>query len=144
MSTITDQLAELVNVARANMRDIANGWPMRELAMPPTEFEQKAAECLARYDTQKATADGQPVRLDGERIIVLSDGGSWETFDPASVRILDITPDAFEDLCEGSEPGDLADDQILADRKISEVLQAAPDVLRVAIERAEFEGAPHP
>lgn len=144
MSNITDQLAELLNVARSNMREITRGWPMGELAMPPEEFEQKASECIASYEAEKAMVAARSVEPEGERIIVLSDGGTWETFDPASVRILDITSDGFDDLCEGSDPGQLANDQIIADRKICEVLQAEPAVLQSAIERAEHAGAPHP
>jgi hypothetical protein len=36
------------------------------------------------------------------RIIVLSDGEQWEVLDPAKVSVVDITDDAFHDLCEGT------------------------------------------
>lgn len=58
-----------------------------------------------------------PENGDFERILLLSDGGTWETFDPASVQILDITISGFEDLCEGSEPSQLDDADIL--RRVS-------------------------
>ena len=46
------------------------------------------------------------------RIIVLSDGGSWEGFNADGVVLMDVTDDAFERLCEGMEPNQLDDEDV--------------------------------
>ena len=48
------------------------------------------------------------------KILVLSDGETWETFDEGyTAKVLEITEEAFKELCEGSEPHNLNDDQII-------------------------------
>lgn len=37
------------------------------------------------------------------KILVLSDGETWETFD-GNASIMEITDEAFDELCDGSEP----------------------------------------
>ena len=73
----------------------------------------------ARGDADPRLTASTPDDQTFQRILVLSDGTTWETFDPARIRVLDVSQDAFDDLCEGSEPDDLQGDQILRDASLA-------------------------
>ena len=72
----------------------------------------------------RAPSSESSLRVSGQTIIVLSDGGTWETFDPSSVRVVKVTEDAFQDLCEGSEPHQIQNDQIIEERRLASLLDA--------------------
>lgn len=64
------------------------------------------------------------------KIIVLSDGVTWEAFDPKRVSILTISDEALERLEGGAEPDCLtADDEVESDA----TLQDIEDVLRAQL-----------
>lgn len=75
-----------------------------------------------------------------QRIVVLSDGGTWEGFDPANVDLMDVTPEAYDALCEGSEPNDLDDSQILRRVSLAEAAFGKKALLAPAPAEVPYDG----
>lgn len=115
----------------------------------PLTIEQARAlirECeasIAEIAMRNTPADGRAEAPEFQRIIVLSDGDTWEGFDPERVRVIDITLDAHTRLCEGAEPSELSEDDTIADRSLAELAREHPSDLQQAIERDVPEGM-HP
>lgn len=101
----------------------------------------------AREIVEMARAGGDP-RLttpapEGEafeRILVLSDGETWETFDATKVRLVDVSSEGFDDLCTGSEPNDLSDAQILRSISLAEAAFGGKVMLAPAPDDAPYLG----
>jgi hypothetical protein len=54
-----------------------------------------------------------------KKIIVLSDGTTWESIDETFPPIImEVTDSAFQRLCEGEEPNDLDDTDIVSTKHV--------------------------
>lgn len=74
------------------------------------------------------------------RIVVLSDGDTWEGFDPANVDLMDVSPEGFDALCEGAEPSDLDDTQVLRRISLAEAAFGNKALLAPAPAEVPYDG----
>lgn len=58
------------------------------------------------------------------QIIVLSDGETWEGFNPDSIRVLTVSDQAHALLCDGLEPNDLVGDEIEKDESLLDLMHS--------------------
>lgn len=137
MNAITDQLAEALR-ALTKTAKFVNRKPHA-----PSELDGYVRECEKVLDAYDALASQERLSVEtpaeltvapsGDdaltRIIVLSDGGTWETFDPTQIEILEITDEGFHALSEGAEPDDLDGEAIVSRRSLTDAERGVPGVL---------------
>ena len=109
----TERLAEALQ-ALSNRYAVANP---ADRDAPEMRAAKDALAAMERPASQ--AADSGHVR-----ILVLSDGATWETFNPMEVHVMEVTRDGFDELCEGSDPNQLSDADIISSRSLASVSSA--------------------
>lgn len=93
------------------------------------EALEAAREALSDYEEQQASMAQEKLGALDEgtsQILVFSDGDTWESFDPGKHRVVTVTSEGFDDLCEGYSFGQFDSDQIIRDQTLAEVINAQP------------------